>query len=117
MLTAQEKTAGRFFRDEAHAELQRSLRENPPTHLVPIIAPTVLRHSCRHRDGRSTALLLAERYIYSPAYPEYGVPKGRFGYIYRAGTCRGCGDTARSKEGRLVDGWARPPLAGRVART
>lgn len=45
------------------------------------------------------------------------VPAGRFGFITRAGKCRGCGQTARSKAGRLVDGWERPPIQGRVARS
>lgn len=115
MLTAQEKVAGRAFLDMMQTQLTQSLADQPPTYIVPNVL-AVFRHDCERRRNRSTALTLQECYVRSPAVPEYGIPEGRFGYIYRAGTCRGCGQTARSKNGRLVDGWVRPPLAGRVAR-
>jgi hypothetical protein len=45
---------------------------------------------------------------------EVGLPL--FGFIYREGKCKGCGDTARSPAGRLVLQEERPPAQGRMAR-
>jgi hypothetical protein len=39
-----------------------------------------------------------------------------FAIIYREGTCSRCGQTARSKVGRIVATAERPPLEGRVSR-
>lgn len=141
-LTPAEKAAGRRFRDDAQAALLSQSAGHAPTYTVPHFLG-LYRHLCPRREGRSTALDLRERYATSPAYDVYiadgqalavaesegpppvwatgathtQVPAGRFGFIYRQGTCRGCGQTARSNEGRLVDGWERPPIQGRVARS
>lgn len=141
-LTAHEKTAGRHFRDEQAANLEELNALDPPSFTVPSVL-AVIRHQCSARQGRSTSLVLREVYIPSGAYDVFGtdgglivtdateldppqwmvdtqaysrVPAGRFGYVYRCGTCRGCGETARS-DARLVDGWARPPLQTRARRT
>jgi hypothetical protein len=138
-LTVAEKIAGRAFVAAAQAELTKSLADDPPIYTVPHFL-ALYRHACQKRNNRSTALELTEVYVQSPAYdvvPERNlavpcdepslpvstlgqafvyVPAGRFGFLYRAGRCRGCGHTARSTVGRLVDGWERPPVHGRVAR-
>lgn len=113
-LTGEEKVAGRRFRVTAQAVLAELSAANPPTYPVPVVLG-VLRHACPSRGGISTALVLREVYIPSPAY-DANVPAGRFAWIYREGRCAGCGQTARS-EGRLVDGWERAPIHGRVARS
>ena len=113
-LSTEEKAAGRVFRDEMQAALLRSHTADPPDHTVPNFL-SLYRHSCPARQGRSTALELKEVYVSSPSYPD--VPAGRFGFIYKQGVCRGCGQTARSRAGRLVDAYERPPIHGRVARS
>lgn len=137
-----EKAAGRAFRDCAQAALGKAFRTDPPTYEAPHFLG-VYRHRCPARAGRSSALGLTEAYLRSPAYEVLGtngqpwiaveadrplvpdgppeevigrVPAGRFGFIYREGRCRGCGQTARSKAGRLVDGWERPPIHRRATR-
>lgn len=142
-LTPEEKAAGRAFRDAAQARLLDSFANSPPDHTVPNFI-ALFRHACPKR-GRSTALELHEQYEMSPAYDVFSlgrtvvhvalstdptlpnlvrqegvditfVPEGRFGFIYKAGRCRYCGQTARSRAGRLVDAHERPPVHGRVAR-
>jgi len=113
MLSTEEKAVGRVFRDAAQAELVQSFEIDPPDHTVPVVI-SVYRHACPRRQGRSTALELKEIYLYSPAGGD--VPAGRFGFLYKQGRCRYCGASARSRLGRLVDGYDRPPLSGRVAR-
>ena len=115
MLTPNEKTVGRAFRDKVEAELEQSFVDNPPTYVVPSVL-ALYRHGCPKRKDRSTALELKEIYVKSPHNSELDVPAGRFGFIYREGKCRLCGHTARSRRGRLVDGLARPPIHGRVVR-
>lgn len=140
-LTPHEKAAGRQFRDEQNLALDDINRLDPPSFTVPDVL-AVIRHQCTARKGRSTSLVLKEVYVLSPAYDVFGtdgglivlvadeaipaqwmvdsrtysrVPAGRFGYVYRCGTCRGCGKTARTSS-RIVDGWARPPLQTRARR-
>jgi hypothetical protein len=144
-LSPEEKAAGRRFRDQAQATLLASFDSDPPDHTVPNFL-ALYRHSCPARQGRSTALELKEIYVSSPAYdvitlsgsvlhvaestdpmlPETCrhegvvitfVPASRFGFIYRDGVCRSCRQTARSRAGRLIDAWERPPIQGRVARS
>ncbi len=106
-LTPQEKAVGRVFRDQCADELHRSFDTDPPDYTVPDVL-ALFRHLCSARGLKSTALELREIYVSSPASD--GVPHGRFGFIYRAGRCRWCGQTARSRTFRLVDRWDRPPL-------
>lgn len=112
MLSAEEKQAGRRFRDCEQQLLDRRFETDPPTYTVSgLIA--VYRHACPERGGLSTTLELREIYLTSPAYPEYPqIPAGRFGFLYREGRCRHCGDVALSREGRIVDSRERPPLGG-----
>ncbi len=111
--TPQEKQAGRAFRDAAQNELLATFETNLPTHTVPNFI-ALFRHNCEARGGRSSPLELKEVYRFSPAYGS--IPSGRFGFIYKEGKCRYCGDTARSRAGRLVDAHVRLPLSWRVAR-
>lgn len=115
-LTEQDKTAARLFRDQAQADLIATFEADPPTYTVPTFI-ALYRHLCASRGHKSVALELKEIYVVSPIYPEHGVPAGRFAFLYRQGRCRGCGQTARSRKGRLVDGWKRPPIFGRGARS
>lgn len=114
-LTAVEKRAGRQFRDERTAWLSELNRVDPATYQPPVFIG-IYRHLCPARNNRSTAMELKERYVTSPQYVEGGllVAAGRFGYLYREGQCRACGQTARSGVGRLVDAFVRPPLTGRT---
>lgn len=136
-LTHVEILAGRVFRDDAQVRLGLSFHTDPPTYKVPNWLANY-RHNCSKRDGRSTAMELREMYDYSPGYlvedgvvttleenyltpdgsPLQGhfVPAKRFGFIWKQGKCRACGETARSGAGRFVDSLSRPPLQGRVAR-
>jgi hypothetical protein len=112
-----EKIAGRRFRDDAQAKLSATFDRDAPTHIVPTYLG-IYRHDCpAARAGRTTALELKEMYVPSPEYTvttddgsHSWVAPGRFAFIYRQGRCRSCGATARSDTGRLVDGWARPPI-------
>lgn len=145
MLTDLEKLAGRWFRDRSQRALEESHRLDPPT-FTPLPWLRHYRHNCALRQGRSTSMELKENYKPSPelwvcycsAIGELGVSdtesshkcgfpheccqggkvaadEGRFAFIFKEGRC-GCGATARSKAGRLVDAHERPPLSGRVAR-
>jgi hypothetical protein len=111
-LTDVEKHAGRLFRNVVELYLSNLNLVDPPDFSPPHFL-ALLRHLCPARNDRSTAIELHERYMASPIYPVEGVPAGRFGFIFREGECRGCGRTARSGSGRIVDGWVRPPLSGR----
>lgn len=134
-LTSEEKIAGRRFRDDQQSLLTESITAEPPTYTPPSFVG-LFRHPCAKRGDRSTAMELKEIYTPSPAYyvadgaAELGaemdikgegvgstvVEEGRFAFIYKSGKCAGCGQTARSKAGRLVDAYDRPPVHGRVAR-
>jgi hypothetical protein len=143
MYTKVEKAAGRVFRDQCRDYLSYLSAEDPVDYTVPAFVGHY-RHACPARELRSTALECKEWYIPSAAMVVYplsdgrlgvtnlsdvpddqplsafdgeGVPAGRFGFIFRVGKCRGCGATARSRTGRLIDGWDRPPIHGRVARS
>lgn len=141
MLTPTEKIAGRAFRARAQDALTATHQTNPPTHVVPNLLAN-FRHLCPKRHNISTAMELKEVYVFSPAYLVQGetaqeiavndlpaelsgqsmehtlftvVSARRFGFIYKEGACRGCGQTARSDIGRIVDARERPPLARRGA--
>ncbi len=113
-LTYMEKQVGRQFKADCEAMLNQRNDEAPPTYEVPFFLG-IYRHLCSGRNNRSTGLELKEQYWVSEEHP--GVPTGRFGFIFREGRCRACGQTARSRVGRLVDGLQRPPITGRVARS
>ena len=130
MLRPEQKAAGRLFRDIEQALLLSSHETDPPTFAPPNFL-AVYRHNCAGRNGRSTELALEEQYITSPEIVAWlddgvwlaaktGVIKGEpegtiveegfFAFIYRAGRCRSCGCTARSRAGRLVVTRQRPPI-------
>lgn len=135
-LTDDEKLAGRCYRDRSQDELTISHETDPPTFAPP---PWLrhYRHNCPLRGDRSTSLELKEVYVLSPelwvcycstvealsdSFPHRDcdggrvlAEKGRLAFIFKEGKC-GCGATARSRVGRLVDAWDRPPITGRVVR-
>lgn len=115
-LSDREKAAGRIFRSAEEVALVQLNELQPPTYDAPFFI-ALFRHICTAKGSKSVAMELKEQYVVSPIYPAENVPAGRFGYIYREGRCRACGQTARSRTGRLVDGWERPPITGRVARS
>lgn len=103
-LTPAEKAAGRAFRDRMQAA------DAPQLAAADMVVPVylaVLRHKCPGRGDISTSLDLIEHYIRSPRDGQ--VPAGRFAWIFRDGSCRRCGLTARTP-GRLVAADSRPPL-------
>jgi hypothetical protein len=116
-LTDEEKQQGRHFRDAQHAALERLNQEQPPTYLVPNFLKHY-RHLCPKRQSRSTAMALKEVYVFSDftSKDEDGIDRPRLGWIYKEGVCSGCRQTARSRTGKVVDAWERPPAEGRVAR-
>jgi hypothetical protein len=118
------------------AALQRYLDDvniiNPPDYGPPWTSAE-FRHPCpRSRvakhTGRATSasLSLVERYVtlrevFSLDSPDVAPIEldpmlDDFAIIYREGTCSRCGQTARSKVGRIVATAERPPLEGRVSR-
>ncbi len=140
MLSSTDKLAGRFFRERCATELARSFIDDPPTYTVPVVSGH-FRHPCPKRRMRSTALQVDEVYrpspeldvITAPGFSQVQEPgtvvipctdprlrytisrvhRGLFAFIYRAGRCRFCGQTARSRDFRLVLAHERPPLHGR----
>src|SRR4051812_1510144 len=114
-LTGAEKTAGRKFRDEAQETLAKLNESDPPTFTPPFFL-ALFRHLCPARNNKSTAIELKERFVFSPPDRDQQVPAATFGFLYREGRCRGCGQAARSPTGRLVDSRVRPPLTSRDPR-
>lgn len=140
IVTPVEKIAGSKFRDGAQAALSETFDTNPPNAIVPNAMGIMYMHECPHKDGARTAIDIKEVRVKSPALwvfdtepPEVVdaddpvapakalmsettvVPAGRFGFVYRQGTCKSCEFTVRSATGRLVDAWERAP-GSRVAR-
>lgn len=114
------------------AHLDDLNRVSPPTYDPPWTS-AVFRHPCAKsrlakHTGRatSTAISLTERYVTlrevlsldSPdvAPIELDPMLDDFAIIFREGTCGRCGQTARSRVGRIVATAERPPLEGRVSR-
>lgn len=89
--------------------------EDPPTHIAPWFSG-LYRHKCPKArvsvnlgsKSASTPIDLKERYVTDES--------GTWAIIYREGKCKLCGETARSKDGCLVETVKRPPISGRVAR-
>jgi hypothetical protein len=100
-LTAEQKAAGRIWRDGRQAALDALNADRPPGMTVLTVA-RVCRHACGSRGSR--ALVLREHYETSP--------DGLLAFIWRDGHCSSCGMTARSSGGRVVLAAERPPLAG-----
>jgi hypothetical protein len=135
-LTSEEKVVGRAFRSAAQAALLAA-NDRDPTEFHPPNFVAIFRHQCPSKGGKSLAMQLKEVYVFSadpiPAADQQGFtdeargatydptdwPGGtdRFGFIYREGVCKGCSQRARSRAGRLVDAWDRPPLDGKMARS
>lgn len=137
MLEPEEKVAGRLFREYASKQLAEEIEYNKPDYIVPPVIG-LYRHACDAKDGISTALDLKEVWVPSPRIvveraddgvltafffaqwvvntnvDTWAVPDGRFGFVYRQGKCRWCDKTAKSKYGRVVDPYERPPLDGRM---
>lgn len=136
MLEPEEKCAGRLFRERASKALDETNVQDPPDFAVPPVIG-IYRHACNAKDGVSSAMELKEVWTPSPRivveraddgtltaflYAEWTpkdidtwtVPDGRFGFVIREGRCRFCGKKARSRFGRVVDAYDRPPLDGRV---
>lgn len=117
MLTAAERAAGRAWRAFSDGALAVWHDSEPPTYTVPDFL-AVWRHECTGHRHTSEAIVLREEYRLSPAYQVRDlrsgelieVPAGRFGYIYREGRCRTCGENALSRVGRVVDAYRRPAL-------
>jgi len=106
-LSPEEKVAGRKFRDEQQAYLDRLNETDPPTYDEGVdTLQRYIRHECAKQGGRK-ALSMQEVYIFSD--------DKKFGFIFKEGKCR-CGETARTATGRFVIASERPPLEGRVAR-
>lgn len=141
-LTPEEKAAGKRFRDKMQSLLLESFEIDPPVYQVLPFWSSV-RHLCEKRNNISTGLELKEIYLQNTTYVVIKegkdtlvaiseddesfeslsedekntiVPAGRFAFIYKMGKCSKCGQTARSKSGRLVDAMERAPLRGKVAR-
>ena len=106
-LTDEEKARGRIFRDAQVQALSDRLELERPTYTPPAFV-SIYRHECAGRNNVSTALGLKEVYITSEC--------GTFGYIYKEGECRSCGETALSPIGKFVLSADRPPLENRKAR-
>lgn len=106
-LTAEEKAAGRVFREAQQAALE-ALNVSDPTDYTPPNFLSIYRHNCAKRNGVSTALNLHEVYVLSE--------DGRFAWIFKEGRCGSCHQTARSKTGKVADAHERAPMEGRVAR-
>jgi hypothetical protein len=101
----------------------------PPTYDPPWTSAE-FRHPCpksriAKHTGRATSasLSLVERYVtlrevlIVPDEEDLDVEwLDSFAIIYREGACSRCGQTARSKVGRIVATAERPPLEGRVGR-
>jgi hypothetical protein len=104
-LTADEKAAGRAFRDERLADLAAL----PPAARCSSFIREY-RHSCPRSNGVSVAVRMKEHYELSPSVfignprsepgPGVFLPAGLFAFIWLDGTCT-CGLTVRSS-GRIV---------------
>lgn len=87
-LTAEQKAAGRSFRDAHQAALDKL---PPAARCSPYIRE--YRHDCASRGGVSWPLRLKEREVVSE--------DGPFAFCWVEGTCT-CGLTVRSPKGRFV---------------
>lgn len=102
VLTREQKLEARAWLAEQQLLLAGLNENDPPTHAPPNMVK-VFRHACSKRRNKSTALQLHEMYVLSE--------DGQWGFIFKEGTCKACGDTARSPEGRFVIAADRPPIA------
>ncbi len=98
-LTETELIAARAFRTAQRAVLQQKNAGEPPDIIVSVFIRHY-RHDCAKQGGKSVSLELREHYVLSS--------DRRFGWIFTEGRCPGCGMTARSGTGRLVDPEQRP---------
>lgn len=110
-VTAPERAAGRLFK----AQMEEWLYNRPePDIWVPALIRHY-RHICpKYRDGTGVSFDIAEVYLTSPPYPEFGVPEGRFAFIFHEGRCSRCGLTARSNQQNRVVGVPERPPSGRA---
>lgn len=112
--------------DELERGLQRLNEEDPPDY-SPSPFLGIYRHPCMKariakKTGRpvSTAIDLKEVYATRWGGEDGTVPEihaeDETAILFRYGTCKQCGQTARSPYGRFVLTAERPPVYGRVAR-
>ena len=103
-LTAQQRAAGRVFRDRCQAELDNLNAAEPAGGPAdPVLR--VIRHPCPERDGASHGIVLREHYQAA----------GPVCFIWKQGRCPECGLLLRSVRG-IVDLTAdRLPERERVA--
>lgn len=108
---------------ELQAGLDKLNADDPPDYWPSALLAN-FRHPCMKariakRTGRpvSTAIDLKEVYLtrWEESVPLID-PDDEFAMIYRQGTCKSCGQVARSKTGRFVRTAERPPVYGRVSR-
>jgi hypothetical protein len=106
-LSPEDKAAARQWRDSRQEALQALIEAERPTYTPPALL-AILRHPCPARGDISTALQLHEVYETDPT--------GKWCFIYKKGTCRGCKATAISPTGRFELTSRRPPVDGRMKR-
>lgn len=112
------------------------LNELKPAHYDPPPFLANYRHLCTKArqaahtgKGVSTAIDLKEQYVTSwektaDSHDDEQVisisgkqdPDDEYAILYREGSCKSCGEVARSKKGRVVLTSERPPVYGRVGR-
>lgn len=111
--------------EELQAGLDLLNLDDPPTY-KPSALLAIYRHPCTEariakRTGKpvSTAIDLKEAYITrwgaSGQGGEYDATD-ELAILFRYGSCKHCGQTARSPKGRIVRTADRPPVMGRVSR-
>lgn len=111
--------------EELQAGLDKMNEADPPDYWPsPLLA--IYRHPCMKarvakRTGRavSTAIDLREayvtRWVADGTVPDVDL-SDETAMLFRHGSCKHCGQTARSRKGRFVLTAERPPVMGRVAR-
>jgi hypothetical protein len=108
LLTAEEKAAGRTYRDWCQRHL-----EDIPSQARCSPFTVWYRHACRDDgQGGTWGMRLRQHYWRSPAYP--GAAEGLFAFVFRWGRCSRCGLMVRSGTGRFVLAAKSPPEKGAV---
>lgn len=136
-LTAEEKAAGRAFRDARQAVLDaRNAADPPGVFVLPLWR--VVRHECPAANGASVGITLREHCEPSPAYlacycgavgaaggyfphddcdgSKVISAAGQFAFMWKEGKCSGsgCGLAVRTRRGRFIVTADRLPSHGRT---